>query len=167
MKPLAYIFPVLLVGIMVPGLGMSALGKPADLGAEDLDADTYVYQSEGKRNPFALPPGLVGRQPGEDDELVVLQKKQRDKELLESFPLDSLKLVAILLLGEGQLPVAMVQDPEGKGHLLRPGNYIGANEGKVTEIVDGKVIITEPVAKSLSKESTRTITLLLHKEDVE
>ena len=40
-------------------------------------------------------------------------------------------------------PRALVQDPDGMGHVLELGTYIGKNWGKVTQINSGSVIITE------------------------
>ncbi|MBF0455900.1 MAG: pilus assembly protein PilP [Magnetococcales bacterium] len=124
----------------------------------------YFYEAQGKRDPFQPPPGMVGQQGGESAAVVMGEiRPVRVKEYLERFQLDSLKLVAILFRIQNQASAAMVQDPEGKGHLLRPGDYIGVHEGRVVQITDGSVIIAEPTPER--QEKVRTITLRLHKKD--
>jgi type IV pilus assembly protein PilP len=133
-----------------------------DLSAED--ASPYIYKAKGKRDPFQIPQGMAGQQ-GENGSLLGggEVKPVREPEYLERFQLDSLKLVAILFHIEGQRSAAMVQDPEGQGHLVRVGQYVGVNEGKITNINDGEVTIAEPLSDK--KKTVRTITLRLHKKD--
>ncbi|MBF0446211.1 MAG: pilus assembly protein PilP [Magnetococcales bacterium] len=123
----------------------------------------YIYEAQGKRDPFQIPMG-IGMRPEEESTLLGVEKKPvRVPEYLEQFQLDSLKLVAILFHIEGQQSAAMVRDPEGKGHLIHVGQYIGVNEGQISQISDGEVTIIEPTPKLTNK--ARTITLRLHNKD--
>ena len=40
-------------------------------------------------------------------------------------------------------PRALVQDPDGVGHVMEVGTYIGKNWGKVTRISPEEVVVTE------------------------
>ena len=131
----------------------------------------FVYRAENKRDPFQPPLVWMARfSPDKTisaDESEVDESKtvKRDKEFLETFQLDSIKLVAILFKVEGQNPAAMVEDPEGKGHVIHRGNYLGVHEGRVIQINDGEVVIEEPLPGRYGPKGTRTMTLRLHKEE--
>ncbi len=143
--------------------GVGGLRAEEDAAAYEVpEVEPYIYSVEGKRDPFQIPPGMVGRQGGDDAETEEA-KPVRIQEYLERFQLDSLKLVAILFHIEGQESAAMVQDPEGQGHLVRIGNYLGVNEGRITNITDGEVTIVEPSPEEKGK--VRTINLQLHEKD--
>jgi Tfp pilus assembly protein PilP len=40
-------------------------------------------------------------------------------------------------------PLALVEDPEGIGHVMEMGSYVGRNWGRVTQISDNEVVVTE------------------------
>ena len=71
----------------------------------------------GWRSPF-LPSG-----PAPDSE--------RNREYLEQFPLDTLKMVGTLRVG-GQM-YGLVQTKDGKVHRVSVGNHLGEREGKIIE----------------------------------
>lgn len=122
---------------------------------------TYLYQSLGKRDPFQPPPE-VKKQLATASTDTQQATPQRIKEPLESFQLDSLKLVAILRSSQIGEAAAMVQDPVGKGYLVRKEYYIGTREGQIIDIQDGIVTIQEPPQ---SKSGTpKIITLRMHEE---
>ncbi|HAT49743.1 MAG: pilus assembly protein PilP [Nitrospirae bacterium] len=139
--------------------------------AEDiLDMDKMIeeipvwrYDPADKRNPFQIPPELRASVES-SGEPTKESKPMRVREFLESFQLDSLKLVATVYQVDGQPPVAMVEDPMGVGHVVRPGQYLGANEGRIMEIVDGAIVIEERVPDKKAKIPTRSVTLKLPKE---
>ncbi|MBF0189861.1 MAG: pilus assembly protein PilP [Magnetococcales bacterium] len=119
------------------------------------------YRLAGKRDPFQTPAGVEKSRMNETADPTPTTPA-RPREPLEAFQLDSLKLVAILRSNAGWPPAAMVQDPQGKGHLVRQGFHIGTREGEVLEIGDGVVTIREP-PPSL-EGAPRIITLRLHEE---
>jgi len=67
--------------------------------------------------------------------------RNRPKEYLESFPLDSLKMVGTMQQGGHQW--ALIRTPEGTIQRVRVGNYLGQNRGKITQITDNSVKLTE------------------------
>lgn len=134
-----------------------------DIAKSIEEMPVWSYNPTGKKNPFQIPAELLANVGGSDDP-VEKSKPKRDKEFLESFQLDSLRLVATVYQVDGQPPVAMVEDPMGVGHVVRPGQYLGANEGRIMEIVDGAVIIEEQVPDKKAKIPTRSVTLKLPRE---
>lgn len=73
----------------------------------------------------------------------VLIDKNRVPEFLESFPLDSLRMVGTVFK-EKEL-WALVRIPDGAVHRVKTGNYIGKNHGKITSIKDVGLSLSEIV----------------------
>lgn len=65
----------------------------------------------------------------------------RRKEYLESFPLDSLRMVGTLEI-EGR-NYALVRDADGLVHQVRPGQYLGQNYGRITDISEAAIEVRE------------------------
>ncbi len=70
-------------------------------------------------------------------------RRNRPLEPLERFDLSALKLVATFKRGKTR--VAMVEDPSGRGYIIRRGSRIGRNNGRVEKITDDTVYIVEEV----------------------
>jgi len=98
------------------------------LASVELD-DAYSYNPIGKRDPFRS--FIAGQR---EDDIVSPTPLQR-------FEVDQYDLVGIVWGGIN--PRAMVQDPEGTGHVVVLGTYIGKNWGKVTQITSKELVITE------------------------
>lgn len=114
---------------------------------------------ESLRDPFASYLALVasrGRQ--------TLAERQsrlanRDREILETFDLTTLKLVATMRMGENR--VAMVEDRTGKGYIVRRGNYMGKNNGRVEKITDNSLYLVEQIVNPAGDIVDRQVTLTL------
>lgn len=94
----------------------------------------YAYNPLGKRDPF--------RSPLED------LKNQAQGSQVEScndplcqWDLDQLILVAVVT-GDAN-PIAMVEDPQGRGYIIKRNTKIGKQGGKVTQILRDSVTVTE------------------------
>jgi type IV pilus assembly protein PilP len=92
----------------------------------------YTYNPVGKRDPF--------RSPVEELPLVIPTLSTCNEPLC-AFDLDQLKLVAVVT-GDAN-PVAMVEDPIGRGHIVRRNTRMGRQGGKVTQILRDSVTVTE------------------------
>ncbi len=175
-KRLTLFLAVLAIGI-APAHGKGGVESAADdmsnLEEEIERLSSFTYRADGKRDPFEPPASWLERKAVTEEEVAVLPqlgRPKRQKEFLEAFHLDSLKLVAILFKIGSRNPAAMVQDPEGRGHVVRPGNYIGVNSGRISRIADGVVEIIEPLNNPGGDKTSRTITLRLsdrNEENVE
>ena len=85
----------------------------------------------------------------------------RRKEPLESFPLETIRMVGTILKGK-QL-YALVQ--ADRTYLVRTGNYMGQNFGVITRITDGEIALKELVEDSSGDWTDRTSTLQLQEQE--
>lgn len=65
----------------------------------------------------------------------------RNREELESFPLDGLRMMGTLEKGEQFW--AILRGPDSIIHRVQIGNYIGQNHGKITEITEDRIVLLE------------------------
>lgn len=102
--------------------------------------ETFAYQDQDRRDPFSPGPtevasSLDGPGPHPDQDRV--------REPLESFPLDSLKMVGTI--GDKGGVEALIKDPQGVIHPVHVGNYLGQNYGHITSITEDHVSLAELV----------------------
>jgi type IV pilus assembly protein PilP len=69
---------------------------------------------------------------------------QRPREYLERFELDTLTMVGTFYKEASEW--ALVQDPDGVVHRVAVGNYMGKNHGKVSEVSNDEVQLSEFIA---------------------
>ena len=86
----------------------------------------------------------------------------RRKEPLESYPIDSLKMVG--LLQQSSQTWGLVRDPDGTIHRVQPGNYAGQNHGKITTVLENRIDIVELVPDGLSGWVNREAQLAMTEE---
>ena len=67
----------------------------------------------------------------------------RRKETLEQYPLDSLDMVGTI--GKGPGLVALVMGPDKVTYRVRPGNYLGQSDGRVTSVREDGLELVELV----------------------
>lgn len=118
--------------------------------------ETFVYQDQDKRDPFSPGPteaasSLNGPGPHPD--------QNRVREPLESFPLDSLKMVGTL--GKAGSAEALIKDPQGVIHPVHDGNYLGQNYGHVTNITEDHISLVELVPNGTGGWMERDATIAL------
>jgi type IV pilus assembly protein PilP len=93
--------------------------------------ESFVYSASNMRSPFQ-PQGASAN--GQN----LRPSTRRNREFLEGFSLDTLKMVGTFKVGNNFY--GLVQSRDGLVHKVQPGNYLGQNDGKVTEITGGKII---------------------------
>jgi type IV pilus assembly protein PilP len=104
---------------------------------------TYVADAEGLRSPFvpdtpqAAGAAAGGASPDPD----------RPAEFLESFPLDTLRMVGTLDINE--TVYGLVQTSDGLIHRVVPGNYMGQNDGRITEITESEIVLVEIISDGI------------------
>jgi type IV pilus assembly protein PilP len=101
--------------------------------------ESFLYVEAGRRDPFANVP----KQKPVSGELGALIDPRRNREPLEEFPLDALRLVGTLSIRGQQF--ALIRDPTGVVHRVTLGNYLGQNYGKITSIAETEVNLREIV----------------------
>ena len=65
----------------------------------------------------------------------------RRKEALETYPLETLKMVGTLQRGRAM--VGLVRATDNKVFQVRQGNYVGQNFGVITGVVEGEITLKE------------------------
>ena len=99
--------------------------------------ETFEYAAQGLRDPFsnAFSDQSGGSGPRPDP--------NRPKQTLEQFPLDSLNMVGTI--GGGPGLVALVMAPDKVTYRVRPGVYLGQNDGRVTAVHADRIELVELV----------------------
>lgn len=110
---------------------------------------TFAYDAYDVRDPFrpqtdlaASPVAVQTEYDGPRPEAT------RRREPLESYPVDSLKMVG--LLQQREQTWGLVRDPDGTIHRVQPGNYAGQNHGKIVSVSENRINIVELVPDGLS-----------------
>ena len=106
----------------------------------------FSYSAAASRSPF-LPPQDVALQeielaPEQDD---VKPNFDRPKEVLESFSLNQLGMVGTIQRGPDSELLALISDSDGGVHMVKPGQYLGKNHGRVVALSDSRVDVIEIV----------------------
>ena len=86
----------------------------------------------------------------------------RVKEYLESFPLDSLKMVGTLT--RKGLLTGLVQTPDGTIQRVATGNYAGQNFGKIKGIAENEISFIEIIPDGFGGYMERPATIALSEE---
>ena len=117
--------------------------------------ETFVYSAVELRSPF-LPssPGMGAGYVG------VRPDAKRNREFLEQFSLDTLKMVGTLRLSGHMF--GLVQTKDGLVHRVTAGNHLGQAEGKITDITPAKITLVEIVPDSLGGYMERPAALALN-----
>jgi type IV pilus assembly protein PilP len=118
---------------------------------------TYIADAEGHRSPFVpdspqAAAGGVGNDTRPD--------RERSREYLEDFPLDSLRMVGTMELGGTNY--GLVQTPAGIIERVVPGNYIGQNDGRIVRVTESEIelveIISDGIGGYLEREAAVVLT---------
>jgi type IV pilus assembly protein PilP len=77
----------------------------------------------------------------------VRPNSSRNREFLETIPLDALKMAGTMSV-KGRT-YGLVKTTDNKVYQVTPGNYLGQNEGRITKIEPSKISIIEIVPDQL------------------
>ncbi|MDY6854035.1 MAG: pilus assembly protein PilP [Thermodesulfobacteriota bacterium] len=166
---LAFILPVFLFipideikaqKLLVPSI--SIVGQSNDVNESEKSAQEVstteeepiekdIYNPKGKRDPFKQ---LIGLQVQKKKKVVPLQK----------YEVSQLKLTGIIW-GANMKSMAMVEDPTGKGYVIKTGTLIGSNNGKVKRITKDRVIILEKYRNYIGEMKSREVSLKLYQSE--
>ena len=105
---------------------------------------TYVADAEGHRSPFVpdSPQAVAGSPSG-----ATRPDRDRSREFLEQFPLDTLRMVGTLELGDTSY--GLVQTSDGLIHRVVPGNYMGQNDGRIVAVNDSEIQLIEIISDGI------------------
>ncbi len=105
---------------------------------------TYVADREKFRSPF-VPDSPQASAGGPVSGLRPID--DRSREFLEQFPLDTLRMVGTLALGETNY--GLVQTSDGLIHRVVPGNYMGQNDGRITNVDESEIQLVEIISDGI------------------
>jgi type IV pilus assembly protein PilP len=105
---------------------------------------TYLADAEGLRSPFVpdSPQAAAGIAAGG-----TRPDPERSREFLEQFPLDTLRMVGTLQLGETQF--GLIQTSDGLIHRVIPGNYMGQNDGRIVVVSESEIELVEIISDGI------------------
>ncbi len=116
--------------------------------------ETYAYAAADMRSPF-MPGGS-----GAGSAAGLRPDTRRNREFLEQFSLDTLRMVGTLRLNDRTY--GLVKTKDGLVHRVLPGNYMGQADGKVTEVTPSKISVVEVVPDGLGGYMERPAQLALN-----
>ena len=101
--------------------------------------ETFTYDDQNMRSPFvpSEPTGIGAIRPD----------SSRPRQYLERFPLDTLKMVGTMRLGNAVY--GLVQTKDGIVHRVAIGNYMGQNDGQIIQITPTEIRMVEIVPDGL------------------
>ena len=102
--------------------------------------EAFTYTDQDLRSPF-VPGGSGGASAG------LRPDSKRNREFLEQFSLDTLKMVGTLSLGGNRY--GLVSTKDGRVHRVVVGEHIGTNDGKITDITPSKIALVEIIPDGL------------------
>jgi type IV pilus assembly protein PilP len=115
--------------------------------------EAFNYEDQEMRPPF-VPGGSGNAVAG------LRPDNHRNREYLEQFSLDTLKMVGTLNLGGNHY--GLVQTKDGRIHRVVVGEHMGTNDGKVTDISASKIALVEIIPDGLGGYIERPAALALN-----
>ena len=99
---------------------------------------SYVADAEGFRSPFVpdAPQAAAGAAAGGTG-----PDRDRSREFLEQYPLDTLRMVGTMELGDTNY--GLVQTTDGLIHRVVAGNYLGQNDGRIISVGESEIELIE------------------------
>jgi type IV pilus assembly protein PilP len=133
----------------------SSPGKPLDPPPEVEPYRPFTYTAQGLKDPFVLS-GFAQQLEEiafeERPELIdngIHPDPDRTREELEKYALGSLKMVGTFQKDTNLW--ALIEAPDGIIHRIQKGNYLGSDHGKIINITEQRIDITEIVPENDSR----------------
>ena len=125
------------------------------------EIETHTYSSMDLRNPFA-PEQVPETEASVAQGTGLTPDFNRRKEELESFPLDSLRMVGTI--DKEDFVWGLIKTNDGTIHRVKVGNYMGMNYGKIDRVSEEKVELTEIIQDGQGGYIERQATVALGEE---
>ncbi len=132
--------------------------------------EEYIYTSTNKADPFqtvfmkqTVVDGGVKVQSTGADVTGPTKFDTRTMTDLQRFEIDELKITAIIYGTSTRRGI--VVDPTGKSHIIKEGDFIGKNFGRITAIKNDKVLINEETYDIHKRKINKNIVMNLNPED--
>ncbi|HSG59597.1 MAG TPA: pilus assembly protein PilP [Woeseiaceae bacterium] len=105
---------------------------------------SYIADAEGVRSPFVPDTPQVATSGAGGG---IRPDSDRSREFLEGFPLDTLRMVGTLNIAT--TTYGLVQTSDGLIHRVVPGNYMGQNDGRITDISESEIEVVEIISDGI------------------
>jgi len=105
--------------------------------------EPFSYEADNLRSPFQPDSAQVVTNAAG----AITIDENRVREYLERFPLDSLTMVGTL--NQEGVNYALLQDSDGLLHRVVPGNYLGQNYGRITDITESEITVVEIISDGI------------------
>ena len=132
--------------------------------------EAYAYQSAARdaRDPFKLFYQKAEEKMIDDTDSGLTKEmedeiRHRNKEELEQFELDSLRMVGLMESDDNQWGI--IKDPDGAVHRIKVGNYMGRNTGKVLNVFEDRIEVREIVRNSQGRWEERQAAIALDEQE--
>jgi type IV pilus assembly protein PilP len=116
--------------------------------------ESFFYTVQNMRSPF-IPGGS-----GESSSPNLRPDIKRNREYLERYALDTLRMVGTLSMNNRRY--VLVKAPDGIVHRVQGGNYDGQNDGRINQIEESRISVTEIVPDGLGGYMERAAQLSLN-----
>jgi len=120
----------------------------------------FTYSAGDLRDPFEASVDLNDKEKSATSSLRPDQKRPREP--LEAFPLDTLAMVGIMEQDKNLW--GLIKDPQNVVHRVQIGNYMGQNEGRITEITDTDIRLTEIIPDGIGGYIERDASIAIGNE---
>ena len=128
----------------------------ADAAAAKEKKVAFSYSPIGKRDPFKSYIATMLQDPN--------REKKRPKSPTEEYEIGQYQLTG-LLSGTSQ-PRAVLQDPSGKGHIVKIGTRLGRNGGRITRISSTEIMVVEEFRAPTGERKRVPIKIELPKKEL-
>ena len=154
----------LIAGLCMTVTPLLAAPAPATVQADIPDAMQHMVKAPeidfaNLRDPFASYLARVAPQGRTTLRENRMRLNNHKREKLEDYDLDALKLVAIFSMGGER--VAMIEDAQHKGYIVRRGSYLGKHNGKIEKIDADTLFLVEQVLNPAGDIIDRQVTLTM------
>ena len=120
---------------------------------------SFTYTASALVDPFS-PRNLRPATPSGSDPSGIAPDPDRRREPLESYPLDSLRMVGTLERDDDQWVI--IRAPDGSVHHAQSGSYVGQSYGRIMTISEDRAsvreLIRDPNGKWIEREAALSIT---------
>jgi len=111
--------------------------------------EEFIYEASEQRSPFAqeMTSQLAAASEGDVDDGGIRPPANHNRQALEEFPLDSLRMVGTV--DKDGILFGLITNSEGEIYRVRPGNYMGLNYGRIIQIDEAAITLMEIVPDGL------------------
>lgn len=124
--------------------------------------ETYVYSAHTRKDPFQSWSSDPANAIVERNDSGIRPDVNRRKEVLEGYPLDTLRMMGALEF-QG-VRWGLVRAPDGIVYRVRHGNYMGQNFGKIQAISEDNLMMTEIIPDGLGGWEERSASLSISEQ---